>query len=505
MMMVFIFFWWQEGGIKVTDNPNYKMDISIVSMGNDEFGVFWGEDAEDFDEFGVRLKIYDTSGVLIRGGERGYFTGMHWIRFGDIEYHGGKFYLIYTRRGMSYKVIDTLFNEVVSERKLADDSLSPSYPRVAVGDNGVYVCWSDDGGDGEVWFKKLNFNGEVEWEKKIDFEGRWDVAPKVAVLSDGDVVFSLNSHPISGGSGAKLMRYRSNGEEVWDSYVELGGGVVDLFVDSTDKIEIVYMLPDTLGYKRYCFQRVDGDGNKLWGDSGVCIMAKVMRGYSHFRDERMYMLYDIDWDDMYIEVNCLDGDGNLLFGDSGVSVYVPLSWSGSGINILGSGGTVIYSNGMFFFNTQGVTDTSPVYMRYNRLTEGGLRWEESIDMGLENSGSWHGIEVSDGVIMVWWHEDDNTIWLGRIDTLGNWAGVKGEGKENMVYDRVMFVIDRYVLRGEGYKDVKVYNILGEVVKERRGYGDMEVIDRNMSDGVYMIKIREDDKERIEKVIKIKGG
>ena len=185
-----------------------------------------------------------------------------------------------------------------------------------------------------------------------------------------------------------------------------------------------------------------------------------------------------------------------MFGDSGINVYVPSSGSENRINSFEPGWDYIYANGIFFFNTEPVSYRSPVYMMYNRLTESGLRWENSKDVGVENSWLWHGMEISDGVILAW--EIDRDVYLGRIDTLGNWAGIGEDNRKEMKYNRVMLM--KGDLKFRDVDKIEVYDVMGRRVRVYEG-GDVILRYGDMADGVYFVRIYDNESERRIKLIK----
>ncbi len=511
MVIVFIFFWWQEGGIKIGECDNMIIPSLplILKISDEEYMVVYYNE-------GFRGEIYNVDGNCVRGCDGELITKpmcLH-MEYGDWAYGNGVIYLLLrdNREGNIVEseiylvAMDTLFNSLWGEEgiKLVDSSLSPMDPRILVGDDGIYVVWTERKGDNPTHVKveKLNFNGDVEWSKVVDMEGMRDSSPNFVLLNNGDVVMGWETYAKSE-KKIRLMRYRGdNGDEVWNSVLSFDGISIykmglPMVSDGEGAVIIMYSKLDSTGSREdgYCFQRIDGEGNKLWGD-GVCISPMVFWDYSYFREGRMYVMYDIDRYDSYIEVNCLDRDGNLLFGDSGINVYVPSSGSENRINSFEPGWDYIYANGIFFFNTEPVSYRSPVYMMYNRLTESGLRWENSKDVGVENSWLWHGMEISDGVILAW--EIDRDVYLGRIDTLGNWAGIGEDNRKEMKYNRVMFM--KGDLKFRNVDKIEVYDVMGRRVRVYEG-GDVILRYGDMADGVYFVRIYDNESERRIKLIK----
>ncbi len=528
MTMAFIFFWWQEGGMPVAKGGEYKSRVYpvILGVGEDKFLIKWFESKKGGGGRMFKIIMYDDDGEVVVGGDTGFeLTSLVSLETSggtgfDMDYGSGKIAFIYEDDRLPgwddeiyFKVIDTLFNEVVSEKVLAGDSLNPRHPRVAVGDDGVYVCWDENVFEDNATSRlmKLDFEGNVVWEKEVGTDSTREGTSEVKAIDGGGCLIMYNiSYPTDSITEVKLRieRYDGGGLEIWSKEFDYKSlKERSILIDAGDSGYIYfYRKLEGDGYK-YCAGKIGLDGEIEW--EGVEIPGDIW-DYSDVGDNGVYVWYYIEGKDGFY-INIISLDGEKVLGDSGVYIEVPyLSggfrgevWREDGL-IGNKYGHKVLSNGIIFYNSRVWVDSlSPVLLMNRVMVDGReMGYKELKDGG---AGRLWGMEVADGAIFAWNSEGGNTIWLGRIDTLGNWAGVKEEGKGDMLYDRVMFVRDRYVLRGEGYKDVKVYNILGEVVKERRGYGDMEVIDRNMSDGVYMIKIREDNKERIEKIIKIKGG
>lgn len=169
-------------------------------------------------------------------------------------------------------------------------------------------------------------------------------------------------------------------------------------------------------------QRVDSGGNALWQTGGVQACVGPAEGAQVVSDGAggaiiAYMRGipcedGIGWCDTDIYAQRIDAEGNVLWGPDGVPICAGPSFPNSPRIVAdGAGGAII------FFTFIGDLVSAPGYVafRAGRIDAAGhVLWEEEAEL-------WGGIIVSDGsggVISVWYGEEGTNARAQRLDATG---------------------------------------------------------------------------------------
>jgi len=170
-------------------------------------------------------------------------------------------------------------------------------------------------------------------------------------------------------------------------------------------------------------QRVDSEGNALWQTGGVQACTGPAEGAQVVSDGTGGAIIAYMWDipcddgrigycDSDIYAQRVDAEGNVLWGPDGVPICAGPSFPNSPRIVTdGAGGAII------FFTFVGDLASAPGYFafRARRIdADGHELWEQEAEL-------WGGMIVSDGsggVISVWYDEEGTNARAQRLDAMG---------------------------------------------------------------------------------------
>lgn len=419
--------------------------------------------------------------------------------------------------------------DVIWEHLLGcEDHFFPySLSGVATDDGGV-VCTAIHGewacgdvsqyyGSSDIWVVKLDKNGNLEWETTIGTDGSEGDAT-IATAKDGGLYIvcdadnqfvsgSIESCVHSGGyTDGILVKMNANGEVEWNRCY--GGNKNDSFSN-------VIELPD--GYL------LGGISSSSDGDlQGAGYHPGHWYGQPHMPLTSDIWLLRTDLDGNVLWSKCYGGTKDeqivkvFLNEDGGFTVFgttMSLDGDSQSANNLKPAWNLEIGNKLWVFRTD---------------SNGNLLWERAIGTQTESH------EYLEGVIK---HSDREYTILGQADSSG---GEMPCGDYNCTNDTaylmnsysnywVLHVTDTVdyttlqvpewprpldeailvypnptngtvTIGGLGVAEVKVYNVLGQLVKTVRGTNEINI--SNLKQGVYFVSIITENKERfIRKIVK----
>jgi hypothetical protein len=292
------------------------------------------------------------------------------------------------------------------------------------GSGGAIVIWVEtlpepEGEPEPSYFQthvaRIDSVGDVEWQKDIPgideaipdgsggiiiaYDDRHDNLFVLKIDAEGNLPWGEDGVSLGGPAGPSSRDIASDGS---------GGVITVLEIDEYGSEDIVYA------------QRVDSEGNTLWGSGGAQIFvgpaeeARVVSdgaGGAIIAYMRDIPCEDgrIGYCDSDIYAQRIDAEGNVLWGPDGVPICVGPSVPNSPRIVTdGAGGAVIYF--AFIGNEPGY-----FAFRARRIdADGHELWEEEAEL-------WRGNIVSDGsggVISVWDGGDEGSRRAQRLDAMG---------------------------------------------------------------------------------------
>jgi hypothetical protein len=288
---------------------------------------------------------------------------------------------------------------------------------VSDGSGGAIVIWLEflpqpegDPPSFQTHVARIASEGNVEWQR--DIPGAEKAIPDG--LGGAIIAFDDRHDNIS------VLKIDAEGNLPWgEDGVSLNLSGYDSQRDfASDNLGGVIVVQQIPGEGIICTQRVDSEGNILWQTGGVQVCVGPAEGAQVISDGAggaiiAYMRNipcddgRIGYCDSDIYAQRIDAEGNVLWGPDGAPICVgPSAPNSPRIVNDGAGGAIIY----FTF----IAD----YAAFRALridTDGHELWEEEADL-------WGGIIVSDGsggVISVWYSDEGINAKAQRLDATGN--------------------------------------------------------------------------------------
>ncbi|KAA9133197.1 S8 family serine peptidase [Marinihelvus fidelis] len=282
-------------------------------------------------------------------------------------------------------------------------TLSPSI--VGTTDGGAVLAWGDN--NSKVWMQKLDADGNMMWAENLQMNGRGAYADYYSMgkadlqaSSDGSAIISMVSQLGRAVSQYWAQKVDADGNLVWgadhvdvlaDSYEGMPRGGWPVFV-ADDQGGALFCWHSTFGAggTNVRAQRLGADGALAFGTNGVLVSTDD----SHFRDEASCS-YDAETGTSYVgwaERN----SGNSAFGIRAQALDATGNrlWGDTGREIIpnGPGGkgalrALPADNGVIF--AWGLNERpAPMYLQATRLdADGGFNWSEEI-ISFKTAPSW---------------------------------------------------------------------------------------------------------------------
>jgi hypothetical protein len=279
---------------------------------------------------------------------------------------------------------------------------------VSDGSGGAFVMWTEPLAEppySKHHVAKIDSGGNVEWEREMP-----DVDQAIPDGSGGVII----------ASGASFLKVDAEGNLPWgEDGVSLDvGGYDDICSDNSGGIIVVGHYTDPSA------QRVDSGGNILWQTGGVRVCVSPAEeprvvsdgaGGAIIEYEQCISCGDGSQGccDLDIYAQRIDAEGNVLWGPDGVPVCVaPSPQNSAGIIDDGAGGAIV-----FFANQFGNYTSLATYAQ--RVDADGRKlWPEDVELwpGMNHSLVGDG---SGGGISVWYGDDGIGAGAQRLDAAGS--------------------------------------------------------------------------------------
>ncbi|HUU65495.1 MAG TPA: hypothetical protein VMW37_05255 [Dehalococcoidales bacterium] len=152
---------------------------------------------------------------------------------------------------------------------------------VADGSGGAIVVWEDHRDVMTLYAQKVNTEGEAQWQENgiPVCTGLPEVSPRFEVTGNGDggVVVAW----IDGDRKLLIQMIDASGQRLWDNKgVLIASGVCSLPVKLSGTGENGFIIGWSTGVEAYhpndsYLQKIDSDGNLLWGQDGIQLDSKA--------------------------------------------------------------------------------------------------------------------------------------------------------------------------------------------------------------------------------------
>jgi len=407
-------------------------------------------------------------------------------------------------------------------------------------------------GEGGIIFVKTRYIMDEEMRvhlQRMSAEGEflWDsLGVRMLCYHDPDSFFWRNTALVSDGQGGAVFCYEygyfqrvdRDGHKLW------GDNLIHPWPEAPENTTVSSMLPMRdggvillgwryegvhNGYSYYCkkAQRLDGDGNPLWGEGGVQVSpVGIDLGGGGFSDERggaiiFWSVADTLWGvHRSVYAQRIDSLGNLLWDEEGVLIcdgavgYVGrlrMCTDGTGGVIIAweDGRNEVYDYDIY---AQRIDSAGVVKWQENGIPISRKRWTQDCQEIVSDG--------SGGAIIVWTelnYETDRDVYGQQVNgkgELGVVDWVEPGHKESLPSHFALFqnypnpfnstTAISYQLSVVSHQrsavSLKIYNILGEevitLVDEKQTVGSHQVTwngkDRNgkeVSSGVYLYRLR----------------
>ena len=291
---------------------------------------------------------------------------------------------------------------------------------VSDGSGGGIVIWMERlpqpegeprSSDFQTHVARADSEGYIKWQRDIP-----GVDQAIPDGSGGVIIAYTDPY-----GNVSVLRIDSDGNRPWGGEaVSLNTGQRWLLSVASDDLGGIIVVGWDLegGFGPVYVQRVDSGGNALWQTGGVQVCTGPAEGAQVVSDGAggaiVAYMRDIpcddgrigycDWD---IYAQRIDAEGNVLWGPDGVPICAgPSSFpNGPGIVTDGAGGAII----SFFF-----LDGYEAFRARRIDADGHELWEQEAEL-------WGGMLVSDGaggVISVWYGEEGTNARAQRVDAMG---------------------------------------------------------------------------------------
>jgi len=281
---------------------------------------------------------------------------------------------------------------------------------VSDGSGGAFVMWREPLPEppyhSQPHVAKIDSGGNVEWER--DIPGVDQVIPD----GSGGVIIAYS---------ASVLKIDAEGNLPWgEDGVSLDLGLSDIASDNSGGIIVV-----SYAVGNICAQRVNSGGNILWQTGGVEVCG-IRGGEAQVVSDGSggaiiaYERY-IPWGDgkqgnrdVDIYAQRIDAEGNILWGPDGVPVCVKPTWSyDPAIIDDGAGGAIV-----FFVTHLPIGDYHYPAIHAIRIDADGHKlWPEDVQV-------WEGAYVSaisdgsGGAVSVWCSDEEGEARVQRLDAAG---------------------------------------------------------------------------------------
>ncbi|MFQ5583280.1 MAG: hypothetical protein ACE5GL_02445, partial [Calditrichia bacterium] len=203
------------------------------------------------------------------------------------------------------------------------------------GEGGVVLVWLDFKNMGtppDIFAQRIDWEGDTQWEPgngvPIVIAPNIQGGQSLTRSSDGHFIVAWADER-SGGGKIYAQKFTLNGEMLWDTNGKLAssngsGGFTEITADHVGGCIITWTPCD--GTNQLYAQRLDGNGNRLWGNDGIVAST----AFANCVDtERISICTDssngaiIGWeysDNFNAYIQRVDSAGNRMWGDTGIQL-----------------------------------------------------------------------------------------------------------------------------------------------------------------------------------------
>ncbi len=455
---------WQTNGIVISNADYSQVCYSAISDSSGGGIICWMDSRNgiDYDVYAQRVDsmgnaLWETNGkpICVKPGYQLPFKLIQsdnksaiviWLNYIEAADKSG----IYTQK------IDSLGNILWGEDGIViRDTFGLRFP-FAISDNlnGAFIVWDDSINDNwKIYGQRIDQNGDLLWGEGVSICDTTGIRGASISCFDG-----------SGGMFVFWEDFRS--DTIWDLYG----------------------------------QRVDGNGNILWEKNGILIADSIV----YFGGKQVF--YDnsggtiIVWtgfsdNDTDIYAQRIDGNGNKLWGENGIPICDTFLKQFCPIGIFdGTYMIVVWLDERFHGGLE-----YNIYAQKIDLS-GNVLWEEGgvliCDVDAMKGNQSLISDCSGGAIITWedfrngWTDKKGDIYAQRVFNNGQ-VGIKDKDKPNV--QNIFF--DYFSIKGYEGEKVYVYNITGSLCGTY--YGNR--IGGDLNTGIYFVKM----KDKLYKIMKIR--
>ena len=302
------------------------------------------------------------------------------------------------------------------------------------GEGGAIIAWMDERGFLlDVYAQRISHDGEILWDSNgvvVQPDSICTPGPKIVSDTKGGAILRFCSW---------VQRIDGNGNSLWGSEgilpLSLSAGIYDIDKDGLGGIvlALVRWLASSNEYYIYV-QRIDSSGNRLWGDEGVLVSKyagrqTVPRIVSDGAGGAIVSWVAQDPGEFgQLYVQRIDSNGTAVWTTNGVSVEDSCTQLIFGMVTDNCGGADIY-----------YTVDGKKYLYAQRINENGefLWGDEGVMLSSRDFEPVPSLEINwgatdgDGGLLVVWYElgDCFDIYGQWIDKYGNLGGVGVEERQ----------------------------------------------------------------------------
>jgi len=239
--------------------------------------------------------------------------------------HGG-----YTKSEIYYTKLDNNGNTLIDDLRLTFDPTRSRDSSISIDSNGnVHIAWEDYGGDYEIYYTKLDNNGNTLVDNlKLTFDPAYSYDPSISTDSNNNVhIVWWDSK--DGNHEIYYTKLDNNGNTIInDSRLTFDSGISRsplIAIDSNDNVHIEWMddrdYPGTNNYYEIYYTKLDNNGNTLVDDLRLTFDSSWLWWPSISTDsnDNVHIAW---WDERdggggaEIYYTKLDNNGNTLIDDS---------------------------------------------------------------------------------------------------------------------------------------------------------------------------------------------
>jgi len=319
---------WEETGLEVYNPETIQSNPIAISSTNNSVIVCWQDyDAIEVYSSQIRVQKINANGDLLWG-EEGILleeSGPYSYDVQIIKHNDGGLYIFWK---------ETYQSDIKGIRLLADGSIAAGWEQGislpayffdvhSDGLNGIIVASSlyDD-----IYLQRIDENGNKLWGYygTLLFNGEDYIREiKVCLTITDEYYISWRSEAQSGWEKIRMQKADFTGNSIWEAPIIISEeGYIKRIMTicpSDSQPILVWLISNTI-----FSQKLDLDGNKLWGDEGIIVYESnydLNKNSVNLKDDPVggciisWRDYDNSYNENRIIVQKIDENGDLLFED----------------------------------------------------------------------------------------------------------------------------------------------------------------------------------------------